>query len=210
VNSTNLVLPKNARQLFIDGPAGVLDTLELAPKESIRGVAIIIHPDPKGGGTYTNKIVQTVAKVMNNKGFICYCPNLRGVGQSAGEHDFGVSEVDDATAIYDYVSNLYPELPIVLAGFSFGTAVVSNLALKREHLKLLLIGPAVTRYSVVVPNLAKTIVIHGKEDEVIPLDEVYTWAANWDIPVSVFLNTGHFFHGKLIQLQNYLAQMVVV
>ena len=210
MNSTSLILPKNARQLFIPGPAGLLDVLELSPKEAVRGVALIIHPDPKGGGTYTNKIVQTIAKVMNAKGYICYCPNLRGVGQSDGEHDFGNGEVDDGLAIYDYLQKLYLELPFTLAGFSFGSAVISNVAAKRQHQQLLLIGPAVTRYNAVVPDSNKTFVVHGKDDEVIPLDEVYLWAEKYDIPVSVFINTGHFFHGKLVQLQNYLSRILVV
>ncbi len=205
-----MFMPKNARQLLIAGPAGSLDTMELSPKDEIRGIAIVIHPDPKGGGTYTNKIVQTIAKILNAKGYLCYCPNLRGVGLSAGEHDFGKSEVDDALAVYNYAIAQYPNLPVVLAGFSFGTAVASNLAAQVEHQKLILIGPAVTRYSVVVPDRNKTLVIHGQEDEVIPLSSIYEWAEQHDLPVSVFLKTGHFFHGKLVQLQNYLTQIVNV
>jgi len=205
-----MFMPRNARQILIVGPVGSLDTLELSPKEAVRGIAVIIHPDPKGGGTYTNKIVQTIAKVLNAKGFLCFCPNLRGVGMSAGEHDFGTGEVEDAHAVYAYAKAQYPDLPIVLAGFSFGTAVISNLALQVEHNKLILIGPAVTRYSVQVPERNKTLVIHGQEDEVIPLSAIYEWAEQHDVPVSVFIKTGHFFHGKLVQLQNYLTQVVNV
>jgi alpha/beta superfamily hydrolase len=205
-----MFMPRNARQILIAGPVGSLDTLELSPKEAVRGIAVIIHPDPKGGGTYTNKIVQTIAKVLNAKGFLCYCPNLRGVGMSAGEHDFGTGEVEDARAVYAYAKGQHPDLPIILAGFSFGTAVISNLALQVEHSKLILIGPAVTRYSVQVPERNKTLVIHGQEDEVIPLSAIYEWAEQHDVPVSVFIKTGHFFHGKLVQLQNYLTQVVNV
>lgn len=204
-----LLLPRNARQLFIKSPEGVLDTLELSPKiDNPIGIAIIFHPDPKGGGTYTNKIVQTIAKVMNNKGYLCFCPNLRGVGQSSGEHDFGRGEIQDGLAIVEYVKQHYPLLPIVFAGFSFGTAVASNVAKEIEHKQLLLIGPAVTRYDVVVPNRINTLVIHGHEDEVISIDDVYLWAEKNDIPVTIFPKTGHFFHGKLIQLQNYLEQVM--
>lgn len=205
-----MFMPRNARQLLIAGPVGSLDTLELSPKDVVRGIAIVIHPDPKGGGTYTNKIVQTIAKILNAKGYLCYCPNLRGVGLSAGEHDFGKSEVDDALAVYNYAIAQHSGLPVVLAGFSFGTSVASNLAMQVEHQKLILIGPAVTRYSVAVPDRNKILVIHGQEDEVIPLSAIYEWAEQHDIPVSVFLKTGHFFHGKLVQLQNYLTQIVNV
>lgn len=204
-----LLLPRNARQIFIKSPDGVLDTLELSPKTNqIIGVAVVFHPDPKGGGTYTNKIVQTVAKVLNNKGYLCFCPNLRGVGESSGQHDFGKGEVADGLAIIDYIKQSHPNLPIFLAGFSFGTAVASNVAKLINYQQLLLIGPAVTRYNVVVPNNDKTIVIHGQDDEVIGLDDVFTWANNYNIPVTVFSKTGHFFHGKLVALQNYLEQII--
>lgn len=209
--SVNLLMPKNARQININGPVGILDTIELSPKDGIiKGVAIVIHPDPKGGGTYTNKIVQTMAKVLNQKGYICYCPNLRGVGISDGVHDMGNGEVFDGLAVYKHAVSYHPNLPIVLAGFSFGTAVASNVAAQVRHDKLLLIGPAVTRYNVVVPDRNKTLVIHGEEDEVISLTDVSDWAEKHDIPVSVFMKTGHFFHGKLVQLQNYLMQILAV
>lgn len=208
--TASILMPKNARQLMINGSEGVLDTLELSPKDTPIGLALVIHPDPKGGGTYTNKIVQTTAKVLNQKGYICYCPNLRGVGMSDGTHDMGIGEVDDVMAIYNYARQAYPDLPLVLAGFSFGTSVVSNFAQQVEHKKLLLIAPAVTRYSVVVPDKNKTLVIHGTDDEVISLADVSQWAEGYDIPISVFMKTGHFFHGKLVQLQNYLTQILAV
>jgi alpha/beta superfamily hydrolase len=198
------LLPNNAQQLFINGPAGRLDTLELQPKDKISGIGIIIHPDPKGGGTYTNKIVQSVAKILAKKGCICFCPNLRGVGLSAGEHSYGRDEGADAYAVLSYAQLHYPGLPCIIAGFSFGSAIAAQLAQRVEHKQLILIGPAVTRYTIEVPDSAKTIVIHGQEDEIIELSDVYSWAERFNLPVAVFPKTGHFFHGKLIQLQNYL------
>lgn len=200
------LIPKNSRQLFIAGPVGRLDCLELKPTGEITGVAIVCHPDPKGGGTYTNKIVQTIAKTLNQFGYICYCPNLRGVGESEGDHDFGVGEVDDIQSVYQFIRQDYPDLPLVLAGFSFGTSVVSQFAMRGiAHKKLLLVGPAVTRCPVAVPDAQKTIVIHGELDEIIPLSDVMEWARGYSIPIICYPDTGHFFHGKLVSLQNLLA-----
>lgn len=211
MTSNQVLLPKNARQIFIKGPCGVLDTLELTPKETKPlGIAIIFHPDPKAGGTYTNKVVQSIAKVMNAKGYLCFCPNLRGVGSSDGEHDFGNGETQDGLAIAAYAKEQYGDLPLVLAGFSFGTAVASAVAAQIPHQYLILIGPAVTRYSVTISNREQTLVIHGQDDEVISLADVFLWAEKYDIPVSVFIRTGHFFHGKLVQLQGYLTKMLNV
>jgi len=199
------VLPKNARQLFIEGTVGKLDCLELKPANNIHGIAIVFHPDPTGGGTYTNKIVQTIAKVLNSKGYLCYCPNLRGVGMSDGKHEYGIGEIQDATDIHSYIRKIYPDLPLVLGGFSFGTSIASQLALQVDHKKLILVGPAVTRFKVSIPDINKTIVIHGEDDEIIDLAAVLKWAKQNEQPVIWYPNTGHFFHGKLIGLQNLLS-----
>lgn len=204
----NPLIPRHARVFFIDGPVGRLDCLELKPSNAVVGVAIICHPDPKGGGTYTNKIVQTIVRVLNQVGYICYCPNLRGVGNSEGAHDFGVGEVDDATAVYNFVHHHYPKLPLVLAGFSFGTSIVSQLANNVVHKKLLLVGPAVTKYIVKVPDVNKTIVIHGELDEIIPFANVMEWAREYTVPIICYPDTGHFFHGKLLNLQNLLSSFL--
>ncbi len=203
---SNIYLPKNARQIFIDGPVGTLDSLEFKPftENIILGIAIICHPDPKGGGTYNNKIVQTLAKILNNNGYLCICPNLRGVGQSDGEHDYGVGEVDDLHAIHNYLRNIYPKLPLILAGFSLGAAIVSQLASQVPHKKLILIAPAVTRLDVLNPDITNTIVIHGEKDDVVPVDKVLEWSKIKDQPIVLVPNTCHFFHGKLMLLQQIL------
>ncbi len=201
------LMPKNAKQFFIDGPVGKLDCLELKPdSEAITGVAIIFHPDPKGGGNYTNKIVKTTATSLNKKNYICYCPNLRSVGLSEGKHDNGIGEVDDAVAIYKYVQSLYPNLHFVIAGFSFGTSIASQLAAKVEYKKLILIAPAVTRYQVIISDHNRTIVLHGENDDIVELSAVLDWARTNEQPVIWLPNTDHFFHGRLLELQNILNQ----
>lgn len=201
-----LNIPKNATQIFIPGPVGQLDCLLLLPANYVEptGVAIIFHPNPIEGGTNTNKIVQTLARVLTQKGYICYCPNLRGVGLSDGEHDFGHGEVNDGIAVHTYATDYYPNLPLILAGFSFGTKIASSLAHQVGYTKLILVGPAVTRYDITIENPDKTIVIHGDEDEVIPFVDILKWSKIQNQSVISFPNTGHFFHGKLVPLQNLL------
>src|SRR5262245_26387318 len=115
------------QQLFIAGPAGQLDTLFLdsALDEAPVGIVLVAHPNPTQGGTNTNKVVQTLAKTFSRRGWLAYCPNLRGVGQSEGSHDEGRAEVDDMAAVLAYAQTQHAGLPICLAGFSFGTFVQS-------------------------------------------------------------------------------------
>jgi alpha/beta superfamily hydrolase len=71
---------------------------------------------------------------------------------------------------------------------------------------MVLVGPAATRIgATAVP--ADTIVIHGEEDDVVPLAAVLAWARPQELPVVVFPGCGHFFHGRLPQLQRTIAGM---
>jgi alpha/beta superfamily hydrolase len=188
-------------QLDIAGPAGRLDTLmlESALDGPARGVALVAHPNPTQGGTNTNKVVHTLAKLLSRRGYVVYCPNLRGVGKSEGVHDHGGAEVDDMAAVLAHARASNGVLPLVLAGFSFGTFVQAQLAerlAEGELHQLLLVGPAAGRWP--LPNVPNgTIVVHGEEDEVVPLQAVFDWARPQALPVTVIPGSGHFFHGML-------------
>ena len=206
-----LPMPKNARQIFIDGPAGVLDCMELQTVVPLIGVAIVFHPDPKSGGNNTNKVIQAIAKSLNSKGYLCICPNLRGVGESGGTHDMGIGEVDDGYAIVEYVKAKYPQQEIVLAGFSFGTSVAASLALRlnNNYRKLILLGAAISRYPVPISDNSKTIVIHGEDDEIIELPLVSSWSREQNQPIVVVPNAGHFFHGRLGVISQLLNSFII-
>jgi len=191
-------------QFFAAGPAGRLDTLHLpsAIDGPPIGIALVAHPNPLQGGTNTNKIVHTLAKVFSRKGYEVYCPNLRGVGLSEGEHDNGGGEVDDMAALLALVRKQYPDLPLLLAGFSFGTFVQSQLC---ERLgagaveRLVMIAPGCAKWNF-PPVPANTLVVHGEADEVAPLAATLDWARPQSLPIIVVPGVGHFFHGKLTQL----------
>lgn len=190
---------------MLAGPAGQLETIVLLPPAQPRGIALVAHPNPLHGGTNTNKVVQTVARACVKQGYIAYCPNLRGVGASEGEHDFGMAEKDDMLAVAAHARRHHGNLPLVLAGFSFGSFVQARVQAELAPQQLFLIGPATSKYELppVPPN---TVVIHGEEDEVIPLQSVFDWARPQQLPVIVVPGVGHFFHGRLLQLQNLILR----
>lgn len=192
---------KQPHKLDIAGPAGKLETIIIPAVGEATGIAVICHPNPTQGGTNTNKVIQTAAKSLSQLGYACYLPNLRGVGQSEGMHDYGVGEVDDVLAVVAHARAEQGELPLALAGFSFGGFVAARTRAVIEADKLLLMGVAVGKYEIATPDVpADTLVIHGEEDEVIPLDAVMDWARPQQLPVLVLPAAGHFFHGRLIQL----------
>ena len=192
---------KALNKIVVAGPEGSLETIVVLPQGEVSGVAVICHPNPLQGGTNTNKVVQTTAKALSQLGYACYCPNLRGVGESAGVHDYGIGEVEDVIAVVEHARAEQGGLPLALAGFSFGGFVAARTRAVIEADKLLLMGVAVGKYDIPTPSVpADTLVIHGEEDEVIPLSAVLDWARPQDLPVLVFPGAGHFFHGKLVKL----------
>ncbi|WAC74529.1 alpha/beta fold hydrolase [Roseateles sp. SL47] len=193
----------------VAGPAGeiecAIDEPVLAEGQSLRGVVVICHPNPTQGGTMDNKVVQTVARGFLQLGYRAVRFNFRGIGQSQGGWDEGRGEVDDALAVVAAFRDA--SLPLALAGFSFGGFVASQAALRLDTPaeRLLLVGPAASRFGVAtVP--ATTVVIHGEQDDVVPLTAVLDWARPQALPVIVVPGVGHFFHGQLPLLKNLVLR----
>jgi len=199
-------LTRGERRSSVAGPAGRLEVAFNVPEGSLRGIALIAHPHPLQGGTLDNKVVQTLAKTFAALGYAAVRFNFRGVGQSVGQFDDGVGETDDALAALAAAKLEFGELPVALAGFSFGSYVQTRVAHAITAERLVLIGPAVKRFPVeaVAPD---TIVIHGEEDDVVALADVLAWARPQQLPIVVFPGCGHFFHGRLPQLQRVITGM---
>lgn len=71
----------------------------------------------------------------------------------------------------------------------------------------MLMGPAVGRFQFREVDLPEdTLLVHGENDEVVPLGEAMDWARPRNLPIVVIPGASHFFHGKLITLRNLVAQ----
>lgn len=219
---------KSSEKLTLDGGAGLIEALLDHPSNEAsssqeRGIAIICHPHPLFGGTMDNKVVQTLARGFLASGWRTLRFNFRGVGQSQGEHDNGRGEVADLLTIIDQVA---ASGPVALAGFSFGAFIASHgvqalseggrasandpsEAFGADLKKVILVGTATTRFDVrpIAPVLhSRTLVIHGEEDETVPLTSVMDWARPQVLPVTVVPAVGHFFHGQLPLLKALVMQ----
>ena len=187
-------------KLRIETPGGRMETVIDDPGESRKGLLLIAHPHPLQGGTMDNKVVHTLARVALDHDYVAVRVNFRGVGMSEGEHDRGVGETDDMLAIVEFVSKSYPGLPWRLAGFSFGGYVQHRVALRISTECVILVAPAVNLYPFEAPAPG-TVLIHGKADEVVPYADIRAWAENHHVPLTTITGSGHFFHGKLAELQ---------
>jgi len=189
-------------RLTLSGPAGAIeavrDSATLADGAAPRGIAIIAHPHPLFGGTMDNKVVQTLARAFVQCGWTAVRFNFRGVGATAG-----VEQVAPAAA----------GQPLALAGFSFGAFVTSHaleaLWPTQRVEKAVLVGTAASRFTVApVPPDAhlRTLVVHGEQDDTVPLSAVMDWARPQILPVTVVPAGGHFFHGQLPLLKNLVVR----
>ena len=202
---TPRLTPRTTEREIIGGPGGDLEVVTNAPATELAGIALIAHPLPTEGGTLDNKVVYTLAKTFFTLGYAAIRFNFRGVGKSAGTFDQGNGETDDALAALAHAQRRFGDaLPIVLAGFSFGSFVQTRVAQRTKTARMVLIAPAVNRFPAerVPPD---TIVVHGEQDDVVPLADVLTWARPQELPIIVFPGCGHFFHGRLPELQRVVA-----
>lgn len=191
------------------GAAGAIECALDRPAHDAtpRGIAVIAHPHPLFGGTKDNKVVQTIARAFLQMGYRTVRFNFRGVGASEGAHDEGRGESDDLLAVI--AAARQPNLPLALAGFSFGAYVTTLAAARLEPHeraeRLMLVGPSTQRAQpAAVP--ADTLVIHGEADDVVPLSATLDWARPQQLPVIVMPGVGHFFHGQLPQLRDLLVR----
>ena len=201
-----------SERILVDGPAGVIETVfdypagfppagvspTGVPPATARGLALVAHPHPLYGGTLDNKVAQILARTFAELGYVSVRPNFRGVGASAGAHDEGNGETDDLVAVVAFARHKLglPDQALVLAGFSFGSLVVARVAKRLTVERMVFVGTAVTRGTVEdVP--ADTVVIHGENDDTVPLGAVLRWAEPQELPVIVIPGADHFFHRRL-------------
>jgi alpha/beta superfamily hydrolase len=199
-------MPARIERLLISGPAGQIEADITDPGDSAaprRGIALIAHPNPVQGGTKDNKVVTTLARTFSALGYVAVCPNFRGVGASEGVHDSGIGETDDTIAVAEFAKARFQTQTLLLAGFSFGSYVQTRVAQRMAYERMVLVGPAVSRFP--TENVAEnTLVIHGELDDVVPLQAVFDWARPQNLPIVVVPGGEHFFHGRL----HLLAQIV--
>ena len=189
-------MSRAGERLSIAGEAGKIETVLDRPGRAPRGIALVAHPHPLYGGTLDNKVVQTLARTFVELGYVSLRPNFRGVGASEGAHDEGRGETEDLVRVVEHARKDLGNLPLALAGFSFGAAVQTQVAQRVAPERMVLVGVAVGRFpSETVP--ADTLVIHGEQDDTIPLAKVLDWARPQELPVVVIPGADHFFHLRL-------------
>jgi alpha/beta superfamily hydrolase len=202
------------RSFFLPGPAGRLEAMlwtTTAANSDL--VAVVCHPHPLFGGTMHNKVVFQAAKALHRRAIPVLRFNFRGAGQSEGEHDKGLGERDDVRTALDFLAAEFPDLPILLAGFSFGAWVGLRVGCEDERVSDV-IGLGIPANSFDLSYLRECakpkLFIQGGNDQFASREKVETLFAALPEPKKlVFVeNADHFFTGKLDQMTAALGAWV--
>ncbi len=97
--------------------------------------AVVCHAHPLHGGMMHFKVVFRAAKALQSAGLAVLRFNFRGVGRSEGAHDHGAGEQEDARAALFEMEDRFPGLPLVLGGFSFGSAIALRVAARDARVR---------------------------------------------------------------------------
>ena len=199
--------------LFIPVSHGRLEAVVKEPPGERRGVAIVCHPHPLGGGTMHNKVVFRAAAGLIDAGLLTIRFNFRGVGASTGEHAEVEGGIEDVRDVLNYLADEYPGEDITLAGFSFGSRTGLAVGMNDDRVRRLIsIGTPVDKYhdyDFLAAVYKLILFVHGDQDEFGSVENLRRLTNQ--IPhaeVVVFENCGHFFDEHLDELRDTIRDWV--
>lgn len=194
---------RRIESLMLAGKAGRIEALLEEPEEDEPvEAAVVCHPHPQFGGTMHNKVVYRLARGLRNAGCVVLRFNYRGVNLSEGEYDEGIGETDDARVAMQELRSRYPNLPMMVAGFSFGSRVALRLSSQESSIRRVFAVGFPTRipdreyvYHVSIPK----IFIQSVVDQYGPRAEMEEFMTTVPEPKEIhwIQGTDHFFAGAL-------------
>jgi alpha/beta superfamily hydrolase len=195
--------------MSFEGPAGRLEGIYRAAPAPGRA-AVVCHPHPQRGGTMHNKVVYRAGKAFERLGFAVLRFNFRGVGRSVGSFADGAGEADDVRAALDWLAGENPGLPLVVAGFSFGSVV--GLPVGADDARVThLVGIGVPErfpFDRLAASAVPKLFVHGERDELAPLEALRAGLRRVAPPFELVVvgDVDHFFAGKLAELEQAIVR----
>lgn len=175
-----------------------------------RAALVFCHPHPQMGGTMNAPLLDAVTAVLVDADWAVVRFNFRGIGASEGTSGIGHEELKDADAAVDEALRRFPDIPLAIAGWSFGGAVAVKTAAQRSELKACVaIAPAVKEKPGITAGLPPagevtlslpTHFIVGVNDDLVDPDDCEEWAHAAGATCEVMRGANHFFWAKYDQL----------
>jgi alpha/beta superfamily hydrolase len=157
------------------------------------------------------KVVFRAAKALQSAGLAALRFNFRGVGRSEGRFDHGIGEQDDAEAALDELERRFRPLPLVLGGFSFGSAVALRVGAKDPRVRAVFALGYPASIFTEHPHLdgrgVPRLFVQGERDRFASGEALRALVEPRPGPKEVVVVPGadHFFEGRLDALQEAVA-----
>ena len=211
-------MSNQVKEILFTGPDGRLVGKYKKGQSLNPPVALLLHPHPLYGGTMNNPIVMELYNIFDALGFSTFRFNFRGVGKSEGKFDNGLGELADAAAALDWVQRQNPNTnQCWVSGFSFGAVICMQLLMRRPEItRFVSVSPQPNLYdfNFLAPCPASGLIVHGKKDEIAPLDDVQKLAQklqaqkNITVEYEEVSGANHFYDNEIPKLkkiiQNYI------
>ena len=182
----------------------------------VRAALVLCHPHPQMGGTMNAPLLVALRDRLVSEGWAVIRFNFRGIGTSQGESSTGEAEVADAEGAVSLARKRYPNVPLAIAGWSFGAAVAVRAAARDLEIAAVVgIAPAVKAKQGITAGLptpddiglkAPLLFVIGANDKNVSPDECRTWAK--ELPAASYVEmkgANHFFWGKYDDLAETVA-----
>jgi alpha/beta superfamily hydrolase len=161
-----------------------------------------------------NKVVFQVAKSVDALGAPVLRFNFRGAGLSAGIHDRGLGERDDVRAALQFLIGEFPGVPLLVAGFSFGSLVGLRVGCQSpEVTQLMALGLPVNNADVSFLSECREpkLFVHGSNDEHGDVREVRELVPSLPGENRLVIVEGgdHFFAGHLSEVDQAITTWLV-
>ncbi len=207
-------MARRMESLLLAGNAGRIEALLEEPedREPVEA-AVVCHPHPQFGGTMHNKVVYRLARGLRKAGCVVLRFNYRGVNLSEGTYDEGIGETDDARTALRELQSRYPHLPVMVAGFSFGSRVAFRLSSQEPILKRVFAAGFPTRIpgeeyvqQVHIPK----VFIHSTQDVYGPRPQMEEFYLTVPEPKQIrwIEAQDHFFAGALDQFESAVFEFM--
>ena len=203
--------------LLIPASHGQLEAIIKEPAGERRGIGLVCHPHPLGGGTMHNKVVFRAAAGLVDAGLTTLRFNFRGVGASTGIHNEIEGGREDVRDALDYLTTSFPGEDITLAGFSFGSRTALEVGYDDDRIaRLISIGTPLDKYGdyqFLLKTSKPILFVHGDCDEFGSLDRlnklVGKVSKKTETELVVFPNCGHFFDEHLNDLREAVTEWTI-
>ncbi|MDA9651766.1 alpha/beta hydrolase [Pelagibacteraceae bacterium] len=213
-------MSNQVKEILFTGPDGRLVGKYKKGQSLNPPVALLLHPHPLYGGTMNNPIVMELYNIFDALGFSTFRFNFRGVGKSEGKFDNGLGELADAAAALDWVQRQNPNTnQCWVSGFSFGAVICMQLLMRRPEItRFVSVSPQPNLYdfNFLAPCPASGLIVHGKKDEIAPLDDVQKLAQklqaqkNITVEYEEVSGANHFYDNEIPKLKKIIENYIEI